>query len=553
MQNLIKKGIEYFQKKEHQKSLEVFTNILRIDKNQLQALNFVALNYIYLGQFKDSILILEKIINLNPNIPEVYFNKGLCHFNLAEYEIAIKNYEEAIKIKPDYHQAYINLGDLNKKLNRLDDAVKIYEQACKKLSNLEDVYINLSEVYKIKKNFDETIKYCLKALELNEKNYLALNNLATAFIDTGKQEEAIKYLEKALKINPNFRTTYLNLGIAYRYDGQHEKAKQTYNAAIVLDKNFHDAYFNLGQIQLGENDFHNGWINFEHRWGKTEKRPIKINFSKPQWNETFDFQRILIWGEQGIGEQLLFSTIIPELLKKFQKVYLLIDDRLCQIFKENYPDLNVYKKSDGISEDLFDYHLPIGSLGMYFRKNINEFNNQKNFKFKNKISSSLKSNGKYRCALSWKSINPDTGYSKSIKLESLINILNLKEIDFYDIQYTNEDIEIKQLYKNYGVRINKIDSLDTFNDLYGLMNFINDCDFTISVSNSNAHMSAALGKPTFLLLPREVGKFWYWENDYNNRNLWYPSIIKFKQEEPQNWIKPVDELKQFIVDNYINS
>ena len=553
MNDLIKKGIEYFQKQEYLKSLEIFKNILRVDKNQLQALNFVALNYFYLGQFKDSIFTLEKVINLNPMIPDVYFNKALSHFNLGEYEAAIKNYEQAIKIKPDYHQAYINLGDLNKKLNRLEDAIKIYDQACKNLSNLEDVYINLSEIYKIKKKFDKTIKYCEQALKLNEKNYLALNNLATAFIDKGDQEGAIKILEKALKINPNFKTTYLNLGIAYRYVGQYEKAKLIYKTAISLDKNFHDAYFNLGQIQLGENDFENGWKNFEHRWGKTEKRPIKINFTKPQWNETFDFKRILIWGEQGIGEQILFSSIIPELIKKFQKVYLLIDDRLCQVFKENYPNLNVHKKSDGISEDLFDYHLPIGSLGMYFRRNVDDFSIQTNLTFKNKVNYSFTSNKKLSCALSWKSVNPDTGYSKSIKLESLINILNLKEIDFYDIQYTDEDIEIKKLYENYGVRINKIDSLDTFNDLYGLMNFINDCDFTISVSNSNAHMSAVLGKPTFLLLPKEVGKFWYWENENNNRNLWYPSIIKFKQEEPQNWIKPVDDLKQFIVNNYINS
>ena len=95
-------------------------------------------------------------------------------------------------------------------------------------------------------------------------------------------------------------------------------------------------------------------------------------------------------------------------------------------------------------------------------------------------------------------------------------------------------------------------NLDIFNDIYGLLKFIDSCDFIFSTSNTNAHLSAALGKPTYLLLPKGYGKIWYWENDFNEKNLWYPSIKKFYQKNQGDWSDPISLLKEEI-ENYIKS
>ena len=130
-------------------------------------------------------------------------------------------------------------------------------------------------------------------------------------------------------------------------------------------------------------------------------------------------------------------------------------------------------------------------------------------------------------------------------------ILNLKEVTFYNIQYTDVKNEIEQLYENEGIKINNVEGLDAYNDINGLVNFINGCDFTITVSNTNAHLSAALGKPTYLMLPYEAGKFWYWENEINGTNLWYPSVIKFRQNLIGEWSHPVNNLKKYLSENYV--
>ena len=131
-------------------------------------------------------------------------------------------------------------------------------------------------------------------------------------------------------------------------------------------------------------------------------------------------------GASRIGEQILFTSVFKDIINNFEKILLLIDDRLCKIFK--LPKHRSLPMSESVDENLFDYHLPICSLGKYFRKESSNFEfinflnvNENKFNDKDK---------KFRCALSWKSANPDTGFSKSIKLEDLLPILSIKDIEF---------------------------------------------------------------------------------------------------------------------------
>ena len=100
-----------------------------------------------------------------------------------------------------------------------------------------------------------------------------------------------------------------------------------------------------------------------------------------------------------------------------------------------------------------------------------------------------------------------------MKLDDLVDIINLKEFEFFNIQYTDEQDEVDGFLKDYNISINNIDKVDPFNDLLGLSDFLYTCDFVITVSNTNAHLAASLGIPTYLLLPLSKGRFWYWSNE----------------------------------------
>ena len=79
---------------------------------------------------------------------------------------------------------------------------------------------------------------------------------------------------------------------------------------------------------------------------------------------------------------------------------------------------------------------------------------------------------------------------------------------------------------------------------------IDICDFIITVSNTNAHLSGALGKKTYLLLPKGKGRLWYWSSE-NNKSNWYPSIEILQQNVVGSWTSVIDDLRKTLEENLI--
>ena len=208
---------------------------------------------------------------------------------------------------------------------------------------------------------------------------------------------------------------------------------------------------------------------------------------------------------------------------------------------------------DDLSEKLvrnFDYQLPIGSLGKFYRNNQKSFENQPISFLKpneieaNRIKGQLKKESKKICGISWKSKNEKIGFAKSLELNEMIELLNIKDINFINLQYGNTEEEINDLDKEHGIKIDPLNALDKFNDLEGLLNYIEACDFVITSSNVTAHLAGAIGKKTYLMVPHGVGKIWYWHDDDNS--CWYPSIKIYRQTKPNDWRGVIKKLMKDI-------
>ena len=161
------------------------------------------------------------------------------------------------------------------------------------------------------------------------------------------------------------------------------------------------------------------------------------------------------------------------------------------------------------------------------------------------MKNSFKTRKKFICGLSWISKNEDIGDKKSISLEILKPILSINDIEFLDLQYNDTSFERDKFYKTSGINIRRIEKIDNYNDLNGVTSLIDICDFVITVSNTNAHISGALGKDTFLLLPKGKGKLWYWSS-HKDRCFWYNSIQIIEQKNLDSWDHPIKTLKQII-------
>lgn len=587
-----------FETGQYEESIELFNKLLKKKQDDPNILLNYANCLVKLGRFDEAVNHYQSSLNINPNqftpilnIGVVLhrkknFNEALEYFLKAEklndksaivkyhlgnlfydfknFQKAINYLSKAINLNQDFTiniNSYEKIGLSLYELKEFNESKKIFAKMSSmemEVSLKERVLINLSNcVCAINDNnfdldYSEALDYANQALEINPSNIVALNNIGIAKLAMSNFDESIDSFHKALAVKPNERATLKNLVYAYNHSGQYEKTLETlekidslYPEVVSTDMVRALTLFSLGRFQ-------EGWKYYEHRWEPghgSNKEKILPKFAKPIWKPELGNNSILIWAEQGLGDQILHGTMLFDFCQRFKKVSLAIDPRLVRFFQEAFPEIKVFSLFDEIEQDFFDYQIQLTSIGQYCRNKYDDFLPLKTpYKFLGNASN--KENKKLRCAISWKSKNGSKSDYKSTTLESMKKILSIKEIEFFNIQYTNEDQEIEDFYKNYKIEIKNPPGIDTHKDIYGLINFIDSCDFVITISNTNAHLSGAIGKPTYLLLNDAIGKFWYWDNIYQEKNVWYPSVQRFIQKHHRVWYEPIEELYSFLSEKY---
>jgi ADP-heptose:LPS heptosyltransferase len=136
--------------------------------------------------------------------------------------------------------------------------------------------------------------------------------------------------------------------------------------------------------------------------------------------------------------------------------------------------------------------------------------------------------------LSWGSSNKDFGRLKSARLPDLLPVLQLAGCRFVDLQYGDTRIDREHVQSATGVTIDHLDDIDNTNDIDGLAALMAACDAVVSVSNTNAHLAAAQGKATFVLLADAGGLFWYWMKR-GSTTPFYPSARLFRKTHEMSW------------------
>lgn len=475
-------------------------NLIDIDTNE-KLLFLYAMSLLKQNNFLKAEIQFQKLLKLNDQNIEVYFQLGICLRAQNKISLAIDLLNKASKIQIN-KAILLLLANIYRDLGRFDESLITIKHAIEIAPDFDESYIVMANIYADLGNFKEAKKSINNLIIQN--NEKALTTYSYILLDEGNLIVAKKILNKILEIND--RNTIAN--------------------------------FNLAIIHLSEKNYKVGWEMYESRFDLVNyhlSKKINLSISKPRWNEKFPKKKILVWGEQGIGDQILFSKFIDVILNDFEKIILCVTEKLIPFFKEIYPQLEI-KSIKEINNHLdFDYHIPMSSLGLYFQNKILEIKPHAMNRpfFCNKIP---KKHKEIRIGLSWFSNSGVTSNKKSINLELFEDLFNIHNVEFINLQYTNEKTSILNLEKKMNKKIFIDHNIDCFNNIFELASLIKSCDLVITVSNSNAHIAGKLGIKTFILLPQNSGKFWYWGNE-NNTNFsdWYPSIEIFKHDKDLKW------------------
>lgn len=587
---LLAQAVNFLQRNEYLRAEQIISSLLKLDPNNIDANEIASLIKLSQGKLKEAISHLELVSLKKPRHISAKLNLANIYFELKNYEKAINYYESAYKldnkninILKNYSNLLVTLKQYeyaNKILNELHSInlndentllllvecnyhLKELNQAkilCKKLLNSNEKNIKalfyIGMIFSAEKNSIEAKLAYQKILNIDEKNINTLLNLSILLIEEGGYQDAFIYLNNLLLIDPNNSSALSCLATIYEATNKIDYAIDIYAKALKIDPENSEITKNIGMLQLSQLEFKAGWGNYEKRIA-TSSFNGHIQFDRnKEWDGSKPVSKLLVISEQGIGDQILYSSMFSDLINDVENITVVISEKLINIYSRSFPAINFISESNYLihhNQDNFDAIIYSGSLGKIYRKNIDCFQSNR-FPYLisdiEKVNTFIKSlsirkNISVYCGLSWKSHNEILKNKKSVEPIDLKPILELPFLNFLDLQYKSNEPDLSNLASLSNGNFFETKCIDKYNDIDALASIVDICDFVITTSSTTAHISGALGKQTYLLLPYSVGKFWYW-HDIDGNSIWYPSLKIFKQKNIGDWSVPILELKKFL-------
>lgn len=411
------------------------------------------------------------------------FYIACTHMKMGHHALAILLYKQAIDFRKDFVAAINNLGYVYKKEGMFEETKRCFE-----------------EVIRIVEEGKQEIPDSDKA------EYYT--NFGSLMIANGTPRKAIEYFDRAASISDHGALNKWNRSLAY--------------------------------LELG--DYERGFLDYEQ--GDRSDLKSRRTYGKenlPDWDGT-PGKRIIVYGEQGIGDEIMFSSMLPDAIRDCT-VILDAHPRLADLFRLNYPGIAVYgtrkteiKQIGWIKYHEFDSKIAIGSLAKYYRKKEEDFPKTPFLKCDPAISAKYRTilanmGNRPKIGISWKGgIKSTNSMHRQIPLESWAGILAI-DADFISLQY-HRDIgeEVRKFEGEYGAKLNHWQTvLDDYDETAGL---VDNLDLIISVPQSVVHLAAAMGKTVWQLSPFRA----MWQvGPYGREMPWYAATENFWQGDDCQW------------------
>lgn len=457
------------------------------------------------------------------------------------------------------------LGALLLQRGDADGAVPLIEKALRLKPNAA-AWVNLAAAVRAG-DPARAAECCMRAIALDKKLPAAFFNLGHAYRDLKDLGPAAEAYRAYLALEPRDAEGHVILGDTLRLMDEPDAAMAAYETALAYDSAHINAHINIAgilqsqgfhhaglavlegllraapdsaearktlavaQLQLG--DLTQGWEGFEARFDATTERTAHRPSPPAYWHgEDLAGKSILIWTEQGLGDEILFAGMIPDILARATACGIQCSPRMVPIFQRSFPAATVIAHDAAGSTDhgaAFDFQQSAASLARYLRGDFSRFPRHGGYLKAEAIARArlrekylARAAGRRIVGLSWRSVNPVFGEAKSAALLNLAPILARPDVLFVNLQYGDCRTEIAAARQTLGVEIiedAEVDSAVSMDDFFAQVAAM---DLVITSSNTTAHAAGALNVPVWIMLPFAAGSVWYWFLRRTD-SPWYPS------------------------------
>ena len=510
--------------------------------DSVEALLVVASGLQARGDPTAALAVFRRAVALAPDNVEALTGEGECSLALGAFDDARDSFETALAHEPQAVRALCGIGRLLREAGDAAGAVARLREAAETVAH-PDVYFELGLACNRLEDTAEALAAYRRALEIDPTHHGAQVNLGLVYLSQlGEPQRARECFEAAVAAHPASVAAQANLGLALEEAGEADAALAHYERLIARDPAVVEYRWNRGLALLRTGEFARGWEDYELRHVRGG-RDVRRDFGLTEW-EGRDATRhhLLVYGEQGVGDEIMFASCLPALAETAAGVVLECEARLAPLFARSFPQLTVHGAArDGGREWLrrypaLDRQVAIGSLPRFLRRRREDFPAHGGYLVPEPARlaawrARLAEGGRVPVVgLAWRGGTRKTrGVLRSLELADLLPLAAARRCRFICLQRGDCSEELAAARAAGVVVESWPQALDDLEETAALIGAL---DAVVSVDSTVAHLAGALGCPGAVLLAR-VPDWRY--GTAGERMPWYPSLRLLRQTRSGEW------------------
>lgn len=496
-----------------------------------------------LGRHAEAVPRLRAAVAADPELAAAHGDLAGALLETGELGDAEDSCRRAVALRPDGIDDRLRLVEILEKTGRQTEALAELSMAQEFAPGRFDLLTRLFRALSRLGMYPEALRIAERAIIENGENFHTWYLLAASRYGMADMQGAVEACQKALIHDAGRPEAHVTLGSAFFALGRVADATAAYQCALAIDSDFPDARFHIGLIRLMSGEYREGWRGFEQRFRRGKSRAMRPCL--PPWDGTsLQGRNVLIMREQGLGDEIMFSSCYPQLISQARRCFIECDPRLEKLFARSFPDAvfcpledieTTVQTNPGVAIDARVY---AGSLPQYSRQAAEDFPVHDGYLKADSLRAAywrarLESLGAgLKVGISWRGGTVFTHRERrTLSLMTLLPVLSVPGVRWINLQYGKRDREIAELQETRGIDI--VDWPEAIDGDYDeTAALVGALDLVISVCTSVVHLTGALGRPAWVmtaLVPE-------WRYGLGGSTMpWYPGVRLFRQVTQGDW------------------
>ncbi len=496
--------------------------------------------------------ICQLILSQDPRNADAYYLLGGVALHYNDTALAVQLIQQSLTINSQQEEALLLLGVAYRAAGKLDEATASYQRMLSLNPKSWVAYSNLGIVERERNNHQQSIDAFRKAIAINPDAHAIHNNLGNTYQLQGDIDQAAEAYQQALKLKPDYTEALTNLGNIYLDQQEIKQAIEQYRKAIAVAPDDADPHHHLSLALLVAGRWDEGWKMYERGLALRPDGHRRSFGTIPEWDgrPLQHGERLLIWDDQGVGDEVMFASCLGELFSSVDPAQCIIecDPRLLPIYRRSFPQSNFVARdpTPGLPAGKIHFESSMMHLTALYRTDTAAFPSVEGYL---QPSPELTAHwrqqldelpGGMAIGIAWRGGNTtEMSTKRNTQLEQWLPILKSHDASFINLQYGDCQQEITDFKRETGITIHHWNEIDPLKELDNYLALINALDLIIQIDNTSAHLSGAIGKPVWNMVPYKPEWRWLLQQE---RTLWYPSMKLYRQGADEDWSRTIQTI-----------